>query len=147
MVNFHPGTIKYPGRDSCHFACYNNEKKFGAVVHYINDKIDSGPIIEELQKRIKKRNVNYKFYEKLSINCVKILFKKYFQKLRKSKKKVKISKKKWIKKKYKRKDFLKMMMIKKNENPDELSKRIRSFYTPGRKSLYTISKNKKTYLN
>ena len=55
LVNFHPGSTKYPGRDSSHFACYNNEKKFGAIVHYINYRIDSGPIIEELQKTIKKK--------------------------------------------------------------------------------------------
>ena len=45
-VNIHGGTPEFPGRDPHHFAVYHGAKLFGATAHYMNDLVDSGPIID-----------------------------------------------------------------------------------------------------
>ena len=45
-INFHPGPPKYRGIGCVNFALFNNEKKYGATVHLINEKIDNGKIIK-----------------------------------------------------------------------------------------------------
>ena len=54
IINFHPGTRNYPGRDVSHFACYDKVKKFGGIIHYVNNKIDNGKIIDEKNIILKK---------------------------------------------------------------------------------------------
>ena len=46
ILNFHPGTRNYPGRDVSHFACYDKVKNLVASL-LCNNKIDNGKIIDE----------------------------------------------------------------------------------------------------
>ena len=53
-INFHPGTPKYRGIGCVNYAIYNNEKIYGSTVHLINEKIDSGDILDVRTFKINK---------------------------------------------------------------------------------------------
>lgn len=44
-ISFHPSSPNYPGTGCLNWALYNNESKTGITVHYLNEKIDNGDII------------------------------------------------------------------------------------------------------
>jgi len=44
--NFHPGPPAYPGWAPAHFALYEGAAEFGATVHAMATRVDSGPIVE-----------------------------------------------------------------------------------------------------
>jgi methionyl-tRNA formyltransferase len=44
--NFHPGPPHYPGWAPAHFALYEQATEFGATVHLMAARVDSGPIID-----------------------------------------------------------------------------------------------------
>jgi methionyl-tRNA formyltransferase len=44
--NFHPGPPDYPGWAPAHFALYDGASTFGATVHRMAERVDSGPIID-----------------------------------------------------------------------------------------------------
>jgi len=44
--NFHPGPPDYPGWAPSHFALYDGAASFGATVHVMAERVDSGPIVD-----------------------------------------------------------------------------------------------------
>jgi methionyl-tRNA formyltransferase len=44
--NFHPGPPQYPGWAPAHFALYEQATEFGATVHAMAERVDSGPIVD-----------------------------------------------------------------------------------------------------
>ena len=108
-LNFHPSTPKYRGRDTQHFACYNSERKFGATLHYLTEKIDSGKILDTVEFKVKKNSNHYE-YQKISHRALHQLLKKNFTKIIHEKLKPKNII--WPKNIYRRVDFLKKMEIK-----------------------------------
>jgi len=44
--NFHPGPPEYPGWAPAHFALYDGATEFGATVHEMAERVDSGPIVD-----------------------------------------------------------------------------------------------------
>tara|TARA_X000000950_G_C13900282_1_gene654606 strand:+ start:864 stop:1559 length:696 start_codon:yes stop_codon:yes gene_type:complete len=44
-INFHPSLPKYRGVGCANYAIMNNDKFFGSTIHLVNEKIDSGKII------------------------------------------------------------------------------------------------------
>jgi methionyl-tRNA formyltransferase len=44
--NFHPGPPQYPGWAPAHFALYEQAVEFGATVHAMVERVDSGPIVD-----------------------------------------------------------------------------------------------------
>jgi methionyl-tRNA formyltransferase len=45
-LNFHPGPPGYPGWAPAHFALYEQASEFGATVHAMAERVDSGPIVD-----------------------------------------------------------------------------------------------------
>jgi methionyl-tRNA formyltransferase len=45
-INFHPGPPDYPGWAPSHFALYERATEFGATVHIMVERVDSGPIVD-----------------------------------------------------------------------------------------------------
>ena len=43
--NFHPGPPDHPGWAPAAFAAYNGDPTFGATVHVMTERVDSGPIV------------------------------------------------------------------------------------------------------
>ena len=147
LINIHPGSPLYPGRDSNHHACFNNETYFGATIHYINHKIDNGQIIDTSLLKV-PHNSNHFQYGKIGIKCSKNLFKKYFTKIFTAQNflEIKNKDKKWGKKIYKRKDLIEKFKIKKNIKKRDFINYFKSFYTGNIKSLYISIHGKKFYL-
>jgi len=44
--NFHPGSPQYAGWAPAHFALYDQATEFGATVHVMAERVDSGPIVD-----------------------------------------------------------------------------------------------------
>lgn len=53
-INFHPGTPKYRGIGCANFAIFNKEKKYGCTCHLIDEKVDSGKILDVKYFKLKK---------------------------------------------------------------------------------------------
>ena len=45
-INFHPGSPQYPGSGCVNWALYNNEGSTGITVHFLNEHIDNGKIVD-----------------------------------------------------------------------------------------------------
>ena len=46
-INFHPASSDYPGTGCYNFALYENARAYGALSHFMAEKVDTGAIIEE----------------------------------------------------------------------------------------------------
>lgn len=53
-INFHPGTPKYRGIGCINYALFENAREYGCTAHLINEKIDSGKIIDVIKFKIKR---------------------------------------------------------------------------------------------
>ena len=53
-INFHPGSPKYPGSGGINLALLNGDDEFGVTAHLMDDKVDSGSIIECRNFRVKE---------------------------------------------------------------------------------------------
>jgi len=76
LINFHPGILpKYRGLYSTFYKLLNKEKFFGMSAHYMEDKIDSGPIISVLKEKINGKNLfdcYRKIYEVMIFKLLKL---------------------------------------------------------------------------
>tara|TARA_B100001057_G_scaffold474854_1_gene540952 strand:+ start:5978 stop:7348 length:1371 start_codon:yes stop_codon:yes gene_type:complete len=52
-INFHPSTPNYRGSGGINYALMKKNKKFGVTTHFMNDKLDNGPIISVKYFKIK----------------------------------------------------------------------------------------------
>lgn len=57
-VNFHPGSPEYRGVCPASFALYEQKTNFGVTLHYIDQKIDHGDIIDVLEFTINPQAQN-----------------------------------------------------------------------------------------
>tara|TARA_X000000950_G_C13836354_1_gene628366 strand:+ start:580 stop:1284 length:705 start_codon:yes stop_codon:yes gene_type:complete len=55
-INFHPGPPEHPGSGGINFALYDNEENFGTTVHLMEEKVDSGKILDVVYFPIDKRD-------------------------------------------------------------------------------------------
>lgn len=46
-LNFHPGSVDYPGIGCYNFALYENAAEFGAVCHHMLSAVDTGTVVVE----------------------------------------------------------------------------------------------------
>lgn len=73
-INFHPGPPEYRGTGCLNYALYENSKFYGCTVHLINEKIDSGKIIDFKKFDINKKNnlseVLAKTYKTMSVLAI-----------------------------------------------------------------------------
>lgn len=46
-INFHPASRDYPGIGCYNFALYEQAREFGAICHFMAEKVDTGDIIQE----------------------------------------------------------------------------------------------------
>ena len=45
-VNIHAASPQYPGRDSHHFAVYDESTQYGETLHWMTEHVDAGSIID-----------------------------------------------------------------------------------------------------
>jgi methionyl-tRNA formyltransferase len=139
VINFHPSTPNYRGIGGINFAIYNNEKYFGSTVHYINEKIDNGKIINVKKFKINKKNKMLNHLYTQTLNGMYNQAKFIFSNLNKLDLLCKNAKnEKWSKKLYKKKDLENLYKIKStNIKKGELKKIIKA----------TNNENFKPYIN
>ncbi len=71
--NLHPGLLPfYPGKNCVSGVLYNNEKITGVSLHLIEEKIDTGAIIDKKKIKILKRDNLLSLMYKLRISGIKI---------------------------------------------------------------------------
>lgn len=46
-INFHPGSVEYPGTGCYNFALYEGASEYGAVCHHMLPRVDAGKVIRE----------------------------------------------------------------------------------------------------
>ena len=64
IVSFHHGDpAKYKGRPAGFYELYNNEKSMGVIVQKINNRIDSGEILAQLESKVYKYSYKKTIYE------------------------------------------------------------------------------------
>ena len=56
--NFHPGPPEYPGFGCYNFALLNKTKFYGSTIHVIDDKLDSGEIVNVKKFKISYKNIS-----------------------------------------------------------------------------------------
>ena len=133
--NFHPGPPEYPGFGCYNFAMLDKVNFYGSTVHIINDKFDSGKIIN-----VKKFKFSYKKF-----NLEKLIRKTHENVIKQAKdfindiqnKKLKIEGNlKWKKKAYTKKEFETAREIKLNDTRKNVLKKIKAFSYKNYESVY-----------
>ncbi len=133
--NFHPGPPEYPGFGCYNFAMLDKVNFYGSTVHIINDKFDSGKIIN-----VKKFKFSYKKF-----NLEKLIRKTHENIIKQAKdfindiqnKKLKIEGNlKWKKKAYTKKEFETAREIKLNDTRKNVLKKIKAFSYKNYESVY-----------
>jgi methionyl-tRNA formyltransferase len=123
-INFHPGSLKYPGIGCNNFALYNNEVVYGVTCHNIAKKVDTGSIVMTKEFPVfKSDNVEtlldrtYDFQLILFYEVLGIIL---------NDNTLPISNKKWLRKPYTRTEFNKLSIATKDMDSDEILRIIRA---------------------
>lgn len=133
--NFHPGPPEYPGFGCYNFALLDKVNFYGSTVHVINDKFDSGKIVN-----VKKFKISYKKF-----NLEKLIRKTHENIVQQAKvfindiqnKKLKIEGKlKWKKKSYTKKEFEIARQIKLSDSKKKILEKIKAFSYKNYESVY-----------
>ena len=134
-INFHPGPPEYPGFGCYNFALLDRVNFYGSTVHIINDKFDSGKIID-----VNKFKISYK-----KLNLEKLISKTHRNIIKQAKDLINIIQNKelkikgnfkWKKKAYTKKEFEIAREIKLNDSKENLLKKIKAFSYKNYESVY-----------
>ena len=134
-INFHPGPPEYPGFGCYNFALLDRVNFYGSTVHIINDKFDSGKIID-----VNKFKISYKKF-----NLEKLISKTHRNIIKQAKDLINIIQNKelkikgnfkWKKKAYTKKEFEIAREIKLNDSKENLLKKIKAFSYKNYESVY-----------
>lgn len=147
IINMHGGPLPdYKGSANHIFAILNEEKEFGATLHFINEKIDEGEIIDKKLFPIEEHHTGYDLLEKSKDAGIE-MFEKLIKRISKGEKIEGYKQGSGKLKTYKEADiriFQEVDLL--NIENKELLKRLRAFYHPGRDSVYTFLEGEKVEL-
>ena len=129
-INFHPGPPEYPGIGCFNFAIYNEDKLFGSTAHIMRPKVDTGDIIGvkrfPMVKAETVKSLSIKTYE-----AQLTLFNEIMQYIFSNDCLPKCDET-WQRKPFKRSELEKLATINPNMSKQEIDKRIRATYFPGK---------------
>ena len=134
-LNVHSAPPEYPGRDPHHFAVYDGVEEYGATLHIMNKKVDSGPIIAVKKFKINHKEVPWKLLSKAN-NASWDLIKGLFEKLSKGSALIPLPEIFWGKRVTTRKMFHDMCKLDLHLSEEEFIRRLRAFSFPGHNNLY-----------
>jgi methionyl-tRNA formyltransferase len=133
-VNIHAATPEYPGRDPHHFAKYEDAEIYGATLHYMTEKVDSGQIIcVDLFDTLPTMSPIDLMLE--ADESAWRLIKKLLTWIREQQP-FPTSKLVWSPKKRSRKEFQAFCKIDQDIDKEELERRVNAFHVPGYCNLY-----------
>jgi len=123
-INFHPASPSYPGIGCNNFALYENETEYGVTCHYMDKKVDTGEIIDvKFFPIFDTDNVSTLLYRTYDFQLT--LFYEIIGKIINGEK-LPISKEKWKRKPYTRKEFNDLFIITPEMDSSEIKRRIRA---------------------
>ncbi|MCK5537578.1 MAG: hypothetical protein KAI79_12180 [Bacteroidales bacterium] len=141
-INWHPGSLEYPGIGCTNFAIYNNAREFGSTCHYMNEKVDTGSIIEVKRFSILENDTVYSITQK----CYSLILTSYYSIVEKisNNTEIMLSGEEWQRKPYTRKELDALCEITPTMELDEINRRIKAT-TYDKPWAYIEVKGKKFY--
>tara|TARA_B100001059_G_C17832647_1_gene585748 strand:- start:2801 stop:3685 length:885 start_codon:yes stop_codon:yes gene_type:complete len=145
-INCHAGMLpKYRGRNVINWAIINGEKKIGITVHFIDNKIDTGNIIDQKILKISINDDYNSILNKCYLECPKLLMKSLKKLLKKNNIKgivqKKIGKGFYCKKRVKGDEIIDL-----NNKTKYLNNFIRALTFPGPNARFQKGKNKISFI-
>lgn len=145
-INFHPGSLKYPGTGCYNFALYEGAKKYGVTCHVMKKKVDTGQIIATLDFNIHENDTVESLKLKSMLHLL-VLFHKIIEKIS-SNKELGYINKSWRAKPYTKKRLDSLCIIdRKNMSEEEIRRRIRATEYIKEFGPYENISSKKVYLS
>jgi len=129
-INFHPGPPEYPGIGCFNFAIYNSASEYGATAHLMDSKVDTGDIIRvhrfEMSATESVTSLSNKTYKVLFSLLKEVInhIVKYDS--------LPETNENWLRAPYKRNELEELAKIDLIMSKDEIDKRIRATYYPGK---------------
>jgi methionyl-tRNA formyltransferase len=124
--NFHPGPPAYPGWAPAHFALYEGAVEFGATVHEMAARVDSGPIVEAVHFPI-PANVRVQGLEGIAYAHLAKLFWRLAKHLATETDPLPSSRLKWGNRRYSRRAYQAICDIPLDISKEELDRRLHVF--------------------
>ena len=133
-INFHPGPPEYSGIGCTNFAIYDGAKSFGVTAHIMEEKIDSGRILNVKRFPIYPEDTVYS----LTQRCYDNLLLQFYQVMGFifKKKSAPTSNQKWSRKPYTRKQLNSLCEIHWDMSYEEIMRRIKAVTYPGMPGAY-----------
>ena len=121
-INLHPGSPAYPGIGCTNFAIYNEEREFGITCHFMEPKVDTGPIIKVVRFPIHENDTVYSITQR----CYSIILNVFFELVDSfvQGKKPQAGNQQWERKPYTRKELNNLCLLTKDMDRQEMKLRI-----------------------
>ena len=133
-INFHPAPPEYPGVGCYNFAIYNGESEYGVTCHHMSKTSDTGKIIKCIRFPLLPEDSVFSLKEKSMEYLLKLFFE--IISLIKDGKPLPSSKERWIRKPYARKELNELCRITKDMDNNEVRRRVRATFFPGKPGAY-----------
>ena len=146
IINFqHSYKLKYKGRHSASWVIRNKEKVHGSTMHYINEELDGGSIIDTKAFKIKKHATAEEIFTQANITGLSLL-KKNFKNIidKKTIPLTQPSKKSYT---FKEKDLSHEIPLDDLRNPDKVYREVRALTFNGCSMPFFKVARKKIYLS
>jgi len=133
-INFHPGPPEYPGIGCTNFAIYEEAYEFGVTAHVMEEKVDSGRIINVKRFPIQKRDTVYS----LTQRCYDYILVQFYEVLNYIFKNNSLPKcnENWGRKPFTRRQLNNLCRITNDMTNEEIKRRIRAVTYPGMPGAY-----------
>ncbi len=140
-INFHPGPPNYPGIGCTNFALYNKEIEFGVTAHIMEEKVDSGKILNVRRFPILKNDSVFD----LTQRCYFYIYTQFIDLMQFifNKNEIPECNEIWLRKPFTRKQLNELCVIEHNMSEDEVERRIRATTFQGMPGAYIKIYNRK----
>jgi len=129
-INFHPGPPEFPGIGCFNFAIYKSVEKFGATAHIMNERVDTGNIIG-VKRFIMDEMETVESLSNKTYVCMFELYKIIMQHIIEYNS-LPICSETWKRVPYKRSELENLSKLSHSISENEINKRIRATYFPGK---------------
>jgi methionyl-tRNA formyltransferase len=123
-INFHPASPEYPGIGCNNFALYENAKEYGVTCHHMASKVDTGAIIAVKRFPVYPEDNVETLLKRTYENQIALFFE--ITGLVAEGKALPVSKEKWTRPPFSRKQFNELFKITVDMNRDEIARHIRA---------------------
>tara|TARA_R110002110_G_scaffold313491_7_gene526792 strand:+ start:5785 stop:6465 length:681 start_codon:yes stop_codon:yes gene_type:complete len=135
--NIHPSTPQHPGQDPQHWTIYDGTFVSGATLHQITRKVDAGPILDVVEKKVPEDSLPADIDRRSENMALALLFRRLDDILGGGLEPID---RQWSVDRYRRRaDFISICQIPPSIDAAELERRVRCFHAPSyRNRLQTV---------